>query len=100
MNAAYWKRVRERAADLGSDGCTGVSELYRDCCFEHDIAYRTGHTVLGRATTREEADRRFRQCIQSRSALGRFSPVSWVRWAGVRLFGGFTDHAWSTGQKT
>ena len=87
VDETYWERVRQRAAELGSDGCTLVTELYQDCCLEHDIAYRTGRDLDGHPITRAQADQRFRQCIQARSPLGRFSPLAWWRWAGVRLFG-------------
>ncbi len=68
-----------------TDHCSGVAEWYADCCREHDFNYRT------KIVSRAEADRRFRQCMQSKSKLGRFSPVSWVRWSGVRLFGWLAD---------
>lgn len=83
----HWERVRQRAAELNSDGCTWVADFFLDCCLEHDIAYRTGCDVDGNPTTRAETDARFRRCIQSRSKLGRFSPMSWWRWAGVRVLG-------------
>jgi hypothetical protein len=81
----YWDLVRAKAKELNSDGCTVVADIYVDCCFEHDLAYRTGLTVYGDPITRKEADVRFRKCIQSHSKLGKFSPLSWVRYAGVRL---------------
>ena len=90
----YWEWVRWLADRLHSDGCTGVADIYKDCCLEHDISYRTGLDprvthYKGRAVpiSRAEADKRFRQCMQSRSVLGKLSPVSWVRWAGVRIGG-------------
>ena len=83
----YWDRVRGAADALGSDGCTGVADVYLDCCREHDIAYATGRTVEGAPVTRAEADAMFRRCIQSRSPLGRLSPLAWWRWLGVRVFG-------------
>lgn len=86
-NAQYWADVRQKAADLKSDGCSFVADIYVDCCYEHDCAYRTGTRMDGTPITRREADARFRQCIQKHSVFGRFSPLSWWRWAGVRLFG-------------
>lgn len=88
----YWERVRLKAAELGADGCSGVPDFYKDCCDEHDIHYRTKHTLDGQPISRPEADVRFRECIQSRSGFGRLSPLSWWRWLGVRIFGG---KAWS-----
>ena len=74
---------------ISSDGCTGVSDFYRDCCVIHDLAYRGGIDPWGQPITRHQANINFRQCIQSRSTLGRFSPMSWIRWAGVEVFGRF-----------
>lgn len=89
-NAQYWQQVENTAKNLGSDGCSFVTEAYHKCCLEHDIAYRTGCRIDGSTISRREADRRFRQCMQMRSRFGKFSPMSWWRWAGVRLFGRFT----------
>ena len=86
-DCAYWERVRARAAELNSDGCSGVADIYLDCCYEHDIAYRTGKAFEGDRTTRAQDDARFRECIQEHSSFGRFSPVSWWRWLGVRILG-------------
>jgi len=89
----YWKWVREEALALKSDGCTGVPDkLYEDCCYEHDIHYRTGRTIFDEPVTRAQADTRLRECIQIRSKLGKLDPMSWWRWAGVRLFGGGAWH--------
>ena len=83
---AYWARVRSVARRIGSDGCTSAPEFYHECCLEHDLAYR-GHDIENPDITRAEADTRFRHCIQARSRFGRCSPLSWWRYAGVRLFG-------------
>jgi hypothetical protein len=83
-----WTRVRTLAASLGSDGCTGVSELYHPCCELHDCLYRTGVSWRdGTPVTRAHADQAFRQCMQQRSPFKAASPVAWLRWLGVRLFG-------------
>jgi hypothetical protein len=83
----YWERVHDKAAELGADGCSFATGAFVDCCLEHDIHYRTGLTLNGTPITRREADARFRSCMQSRSKLGFFSPMSWWRWAAVRAFG-------------
>lgn len=87
----YWDRVRARARELGSDGCTAVPDFYLDSCLEHDIHYRTHAWLDGSPITRSQADQRFREVIQSRSWFGVASPMSWWRWAGLRLGG---DAAW------
>lgn len=92
LDALYWNRVRALARKLGSDGCTGVPEFYRDACLEHDVHYRTHRTVYGHGILKAEADRRFRQRIQEQSPLGRFCPLSWWRWLAVVLFG---KNAWN-----
>lgn len=81
----YWRRVRQRAFELGSDGCTGVSELFKESCLEHDIHWRTGATIDGHTITTAQANTRFRLVIQSRSRFGVFSPISWIRYLGVSL---------------
>lgn len=30
-NREYWDRVRARAKAVGTDGCTGVADIYVDC---------------------------------------------------------------------
>lgn len=92
----YWQIVRAKADDLGTDGCTMASSAFADCCARHDVEYRLGKSaVTGRPLTRAEADLRLRGCMQSRSLLGWYSPMAWIRWVAVRLFGG---KAWQ-GQK-
>lgn len=85
-NPEFWARVEARAAALGSDGCTGVSEWHRRCCLLHDVMYRTGQDMDGRAITRAEADYLFWECNRQRTPFSFLSPRSWVRWAGVRLW--------------
>ena len=85
--ATYWDRVRNRAAELGTDGCSFGTSAYRDCCLEHDIAYRTGATVDSEPQTKAQADTRFRACMQAHSRLGWWSPMAWTRYIVVRWFG-------------
>lgn len=72
---------------IKSDGCTGVADFFRDCCVVHDLGYRYGIDAYGNAVTRSQIDRNFRECMMKRSRFGRFSPMAWWRWAGVRIFG-------------
>lgn len=88
LAGAYLEAVRQRAARLGSDGCSGVADCYVDACLEHDCHYRLGYTLYGDPLTRSQADALFRQRIQELSPLGVMSPMALWRWAGVRLFGG------------
>ena len=87
-----WDRVRARAKELNSDGCTGVKDFYKDCCLLHDIYYRTGADLDGQPVTRREADALLRDCIRSRSRLGKWSPLALVRWTGTRLLGGLRGY--------
>lgn len=78
--------IRSKAEELKSDGCTAVTQLLKICCLEHDIYYRTHRDLKGNPLTRGEADVKFRQCMQSRSRVGKGSPIAIVRWLGVKLF--------------
>lgn len=82
---SYWERVRNRAAELGSDGCTMGTRLFRLCCLEHDIHQRDEHTLDGEPISWAEADARFLACMQRKSWFGWWSPVAWTRYAFVRL---------------
>jgi len=70
-----------------SDGCTGVPDFYRFCCYEHDFHYQFGYDIDGKPITRRQADRQFRQCIQANSHFGWWSPMAVWRWMAVRAVG-------------
>lgn len=84
--------IKKLAKFVCSDGCTGVPEFYRESCIVHDFWYRTHRDLDGSEITKAEADRRMRVMIQDRSPAGVFSPMSWWRWAGVKLF---ASKAWA-----
>ena len=88
----YWAEVRYYAKLLKADGCSWVIDFFIESCLEHDIHYRTHRWMDGSPITKEEADLRFRDVIRSRSYLGWLSPMAWIRWKGVDLFGG---RAWA-----
>lgn len=98
MSNAYWEWVKEQALLIKTDGCTGVIDFRKHCCYEHDLGYFYGrdprHAFACRNTlispdrdveawtlaakiSRSEADARFRQC----------NPIAKWRWIGVRLGG-------------
>lgn len=96
IQAAYIKWVIEQAKLVGSDGCTVVADIYLPCCYEHDLGYHYGKDPRqafrygwDRAAfiSRGEVDKRFRECIQAGSPVGKWSPVSYIRWLGVRIGG-------------
>jgi len=85
----YWDTVRRLAKEVKSDGCSKVLDLWVDCCYEHDIHWRTGKTYDGKPISVREANKRFRKCMQEKSKFGVYSPVSWWRWAAVSITGLF-----------
>jgi hypothetical protein len=100
----YEKWIREEAVKIHSDGCTGVRDWNLDCCFEHDLGYFYGKDpqdayqcylsgiknpwLVAAKSSRSSIDARFRACNQGKSKIGKLSPLSVIRWVGVRLFGG------------
>lgn len=90
----YWRAVKVRATAIDSDGCSVVNRLYGRmkspsllCCLQHDLEYHDAKTVEGEPVTRRQADQRLRRCIQEWSKLGRWSPLAFARWLGVRAGG-------------
>lgn len=91
---------------IKSDGCSGVPDIYGDCCIIHDLCYRFGIDVYGNKVKKITSDEILRKCMQGKARLGRFSPVSWMYWLGVKWFGwraygldvddrpGFTTYYW------
>lgn len=90
----YWNWLAKWAWKH-SDGCTGVSDWYLFCCWAHDFGYQTGmdpyQTFLGQPSKQDEecSNTKLRWCIQSESKLGKWNPISWIRYTGVALFGRF-----------
>ncbi len=96
----YWDWVRSEAALIDSDGCSKVSGLCHECCWEHDLAfyyakdprdsyrhYLAGaleEWALAKPITFDEANARFRKCHVSRTKLGWLNPMVWWRYGGVR----------------
>ena len=103
LRPTYWAWIRSEAERHGSDGCSAVMGFHVECCFEHDLSYRHAKDprdayrreregeidpwLHAKPITRAEADRRFRQCHQNRSKLGRYSPMAIYRWLGVKWGG-------------
>ena len=92
LSTRDWRKLTERDfAEIGlfiaTDGCSGVPDFYLNCCIIHDWWYRTHHNLDGTPITFDEANRGMRQCIRQKSWLGRFSPMAWWRYWGVREFG-------------
>lgn len=90
----FWRRVRDEARRLGTDGCTGVPDFrFRRACELHDILYRNGRDFSGRTISRWAADWRFLRAMRatSRTAVERWM-LATAYWIGVRIFGGL---AWA-----
>ena len=84
-NKPYWGAVQDLAERLESDGCSGVPDWYAWACLEHDIHYRLHYFLTGSCITKKQADYILRVRIQQSSPFGALSPISWIRWLGVRL---------------
>ena len=95
MLYGYWERVRARARQLHTDGCSGVPDFpwAEIACHEHDIHYRTHMTLWGDPITKRHADWRFARMIMRAAPLGVCSPTAWLYYLGVVLFGG---RAWNS----
>lgn len=97
LDDKYILWVREEAKKINSDGCSGVPDFHKDCCYEHDLGYYYGRDPrdayrmssgphqdgalwsLAGKITRSEVDARFRKCQGDLMGL-------W-RWLGVRIGG-------------
>lgn len=84
--------IKSLDSAINTDGCTGVRDFYRECCVIHDLGYRYRIDPWGRVIGRADVDAGLRACIQAKSWLGKLSPVSWIRWSGVRIFGRYFYH--------
>jgi hypothetical protein len=108
---SYADFVKSEALWIDADGCSGPAAGFRViCCLEHDLAYYYGRDpraayrgwrdgvsfalvwTVAPPIDREEVDRRFRTCLQNEASLGKYSPMAWWRWAGVRIGG---SRAWN-----
>lgn len=88
----YWLLVRARAEQVKSDGCSDSPDFAIECCYEHDIHWRTGKTIWGQPLTENEANARLERCERSRSWFARrfgFSPWAGIVRVGVTLGGLF-----------
>lgn len=92
LSTQDWRKLTQRDfAEIGlfiaTDGCTGVPDFYLDCCIIHDWWYRTHRNLDGTPITFDEANKALECCIRSKSWFGRFSPMAYWRYWGVREFG-------------
>lgn len=96
----FWDWIREEAALINADGCTGVSNLYGECCLQHDLEfwagksaasayrhYRNGepeYWVTAERITFEGANSNFKKCHFRQSKAGYLNLFAWWRYAVVR----------------
>lgn len=87
---------------VSSDGCTSLTQLYKDCCLEHDLAYRRGadprdayllaitgtenYWAEAKPISRRAADLLLSQCMQQHSPFSLLDPLSYLRFVGVRFY--------------
>ena len=104
---AEW--IRKEAVGICSDKCTKSLDMYADCCRLHDLCYwyakdpfkafelwqagEVNYWHLAPSINQAQADLILRNCIQSKSWFGRFSPMSWWRYWTLRKLGGL---AWNS----
>jgi hypothetical protein len=104
LRPTFWNWVRSEAAVISADGCSGpAAGFHIECCYEHDLGYfyakdpRDAYLKFrggavdpwadAKPVSRRDVDARFRRCLQQRSTAGKYSPLSWWRWVGVRMGG-------------
>ena len=81
--------IQELKEAIKSDGCTGVSDCFQDCCTVHDLGYRFDIDPWGTKVTRKQVDDKFRTCMRNESWLGKL--FSRWRYPVVRVLGKFFD---------
>lgn len=99
---AYREAVRQEAARIKSDGCSGPTvQLYRDGCFEHDIHCAFHRDFAnGAPIEQEDADLMMKWYIQHHSWFGRFSPMAAWRYRALSRHAlGFGRASWETGPR-
>ena len=84
QNESYYDEVLSEAAEILSDGCSGVPDFYRVVCLEHDIHYATHMDYwTSEIIVQEDADKYLKWGIQYYSWFGRASPMAWWRYRAL-----------------
>lgn len=97
----YHDFIRQEAALIHADGCTGITNIDGWPCLEHDVQFYYGRSAgdafrLARQGVRdywsraaritfEEANAHFKAANFRESTLGYFNPMAWWRWRGMKL---------------
>lgn len=93
--------IRQEAALIHADGCTGITNINGWPCLQHDLEFYYGKSAVdayrlyldghpepwgsSKSVTFEEANAHFRAANLRDSALGYFNPMVWWRQFGMRL---------------
>jgi len=97
----YWAWVREECIEIKADGCSKVTQAFKDSCLEHDLSYyyakdpRDAYAwylkseldpwELAKPINRGEADALKAARLREHGLVG-WAFSTW-RWAGLRLGG-------------
>lgn len=100
-NPNYLTWLRAEASEIDTDGCSGVSGIRVECCYQHDLEFKYGKDahdayrqhkkqsaqpwVDARPIEFGAANAKFRRCLQARSYFGMWSPLALWRWLGVKF---------------
>ena len=95
--------IQKEAASICSDKCTKSLDVYVDCCMLHDLAFYyakdpfkafelwqqgvPNYWHLAPSINQAQGDLVLRNCIQSKSWFGKWSPMSWWRYYILRKLG-------------
>jgi hypothetical protein len=96
----FWDFIRNEAAIINADGCTGVSNIYGECCLQHDLEYFWGVSATSAyrhyredgldywrtadPVTFDQANENFKRCHFRQSKAGYLNVFAWWRYAVVR----------------
>ena len=99
--ASFADFIREEAALINADGCTGVTNWNGICCLIHDLEYGHGKSAAdayGRyrggdpnywrnatAVTFEDANAHFKACNFRESTAGYLNPFAWIRYGAMKM---------------
>lgn len=83
-DVSWWDTLTQKALSIESDGCTKVTQLYKPCCYLHDLLWRE---FCQDEKDYAAADLLFLRCMQAHSPRGRWGLLPYIRYAGVRTLG-------------
>lgn len=97
----YKDFIRQEAALIHADGCTGVTNWNGICCLQHDLEFFHARSSVGAynryvagipdywqqsdAVTFEQANAHFKACNFRESRFGYLNPFAWIRYVARRF---------------